>query len=157
MMPGHSFSASKGAAPDFKGLGCGLALFAGVAVAFSQCSSDAPKPSDPAMSAKPPVDRAATEAQFKKCEAAIVEGKKIGLIRQTPSPQRVNVEDRAWALLPADAKKGLALTVGCIANGGLPFSHFDMMDLDSYKSAVVYGYRSGKRLAHAGPWGVTLE
>jgi hypothetical protein len=78
----------------------------------------------------------------------IEQATKEGLVRERPSPERVNVEDRLWAAFPATAKRGLAMAVRCSATRGAP------QQLDY---GVVYGYRSGKRLAMSTSAGVELD
>lgn len=113
-----------------QGWGC-LALI-GAVVAVLIFQDDSPAPDKPKVAA---VDPAPCDKLIEQAEAA-------GLVRDRPAANRVDVEDQLWAEMPAQSKRGLALAVRCSFTRGQPRD-----DLDSY--AVVYGYRSGKRLAQA--------
>lgn len=82
------------------------------------------------------------------CGKIISQGKKAGLIRSQPDSNRINVDDRLWADFPADAKRGILLSLGCSAFG---------RPMQSSDYVVAYGYRSGKRLAMATSVGVNFE
>ena len=85
------------------------------------------------------------------CDRLISDMEQAGLVKGRPSPNRVDVEDLSWAALPADSKRALALAVRC------SFLRGDIGRDDFNDFAVVYGYRSGKRLAMASHAGVTIE
>lgn len=87
-------------------------------------------------------------ADPKPCDDLIEQAAKEGLVRERPSAERINVEDRLWEEFPAGSKRGLAMAVRCSATRGAP------QQLDY---GVVYGYRSGKRLAMATSVGVEFE
>ena len=93
-------------------------------------------------------EQVATVTDPKPCDDLIKQGEQLGLVKERPSPNRINVEDALWAEFPAGSKRGLAMAVRCSAYGGAP-AEFDY--------GVVYGYRSGKRLAMATGVGVTFE
>lgn len=95
--------------------------------------------------AQPPFSLATFDP--KPCDELIRRSEREGLIRERPEPNRINVDDLAWAEFPAGAKKGLALAVRCSATRGAP---------QQTDYAVVYGYRSGKVLAMATSVGVTF-
>jgi hypothetical protein len=84
----------------------------------------------------------------KPCNDLIDQATKKGLVRERPAPNRIDVEDRLWSEFPADSKRGLAMAVRCSAANGTP----GQLDY-----GVVYGYRSGKRLAMATSVGVNFE
>ena len=84
----------------------------------------------------------------KQCDALLDQAQRDGLIKKRPSTERIDVEDRVWAELPADSKRGIALAVRCSA------AHGTAGELDY---GVVYGWRSGKRLAMATSVGVRFE
>ncbi|MFL6729533.1 MAG: hypothetical protein ACJ8E3_09325 [Sphingomicrobium sp.] len=92
-----------------------------------------------------PTSDQATTTDPKPCDDLIEQAENDGLVKQRPSPDRVNVEDRLWAQFPATSKEGLAMAVRCSATRGAP---------DELDYGVVYGYRSGKRLAMATSVGV---
>ena len=125
---------------EFPKIGCGGAFIIFVLIALAYNSLN-PKAHDPA--------NIEATAQFQQpvaaCENLIAQAKQEGLVTARPSPERINVEDRLWANFPASSKKGLALAVRCAAYGGAP-GEFDY--------CVVYGHRSGKRLAMATSVGV---
>jgi len=93
-------------------------------------------------------EQAATVADPKPCNDLIEQAQREGLVKERPASNRINVDDRRWADFPASSKRGLALAVRCSAYGGAP------AELDY---GVVYGYRSGKRLAMATSVGVSFE
>ncbi len=68
------------------------------------------------------------------------------------APNRIEIDDRLWDEMMADAKRGLATTFACVAFDGKRPEEMETMDF-----AVVYGSRSGRRLAMAGSVGVNLE
>ena len=72
-----------------------------------------------------------------------------GMIRERPSSNRINVEDRLWESFPASSKDGLIRALACEAFGRGPLADADYV--------VVYGYRSGKRLAMQTPVGINHE
>lgn len=75
------------------------------------------------------------------CAQAIDQATKDGIVRQRPAPNRVNVEEAAWQLMPADQKRALLSLVACDAFGKRE------ADLDAAEYAVAYGFRNGRRLA----------
>jgi hypothetical protein len=114
-------------------------LFVGLTIAYCASQPDSRSPSQQAIQAV---------ADPKACDDLIDQGEKAGLIKERPSAERINVEDRLWAQFPASSKRGLAMAVRCSAKSGAPG------ELDY---GVVYGYRSGKRLAMATSVGVNFE
>lgn len=99
-------------------------------------------------SSLPGTEQVATVTDPKPCNDLIEQAQREGLVRERPAPNRINVDDRRWADFPASSKRGLAMAVRCSAYGGAP------AELDY---GVVYGYRSGKRLAMATSVGVDFE
>lgn len=85
------------------------------------------------------------------CEKALGGLEQAGLIKDRPDANRVDVEEDLWAVLPAKQKRLAAAAVRCSFLKG----DIGRTDFNSY--AVVYGYRSGKRLAMATGSGVTIE
>lgn len=77
------------------------------------------------------------------CAVAISAAQDAGLVRDRPKKNRIDVEEAAWSALPAGEKRSLASAVQCFA-------------APDHDYGVVYGYRSGERLAMAGSFGVTL-
>ena len=80
------------------------------------------------------------------CEAAIQSGIRIGLIRQRAAT-RMDVDEIAWATLPAKDKEALTWSLLCSAR----------QSARSISAAAVYGYHSGKELAFATPYAPSLE
>lgn len=78
----------------------------------------------------------------KVCDDALAELTGAGLIRERPAPNRANVDETLWAALPATQKHQVAGALRCSLTRGMPGDAFS-------DYAVVYGYRSGKRLAMA--------
>lgn len=132
---GHKFSAWAQADEGLRKLGClgAFAIFVVVGLIWN-AFDPASKPTEQTQVVDP-----------KPCNDLIEQAEKQGLVRERPSPDRINVEDRLWRQFPASAKRGLAMAVRCSASGGVP------RQLDY---GVVYGYRSGKRLAMATSVGV---
>lgn len=93
---------------------------------------------------------AATEARGKACDDAIDNLRTTGLVKDRPSPNRVDVEELNWAALAAKDKRLVAAGVRCSFLKGRESDR-----TEDY--GVVYGYRSGKRLAMATSTGVELE
>ena len=120
--------------------GCAvLLLIAGViALVLSSADSD----SDPAAVAAAAKEVAAKTIDPRICDDAIAGLEATGLIKERPAPNRVNVEDALWAAMPATEKRLVAQAVRCSLTRGKPSVGFD-------DYSVVYGYRSGQRLAQA--------
>lgn len=85
------------------------------------------------------------------CDAGLSALVETGLIKDRPASNRVDVEEVNWAAMPAKQKRTVAAAVRCSFLRG----DIGRTDFDSF--AVVYGYRSGKRLAMASHNGVSLE
>jgi phage FluMu protein Com len=85
----------------------------------------------------------------KPCDDLLAKAERSGLIKERPSPERINVEDGRWADFPASSKRGLMLALRCSLLRGQPGSEMDYV--------VAYGYRSGRRVAMATSVGVTFE
>jgi hypothetical protein len=84
-----------------------------------------------------------------QCSKLLDDAASAGLLRFRPSWNRIEVDESGWAELPADGKRGLAMAIPC--------AHLGRAALMSDPTPVVYGYRSGKRLALVSPGGVSLE
>jgi hypothetical protein len=128
---------------EFPKIGCGGAfiIFVLIALAYNSVS---PKAADPAISEA----KSSIQQPVAACENLIAQAQQEGLVTARPSPERINVEDRLWVDFPASSKKGLAMAVRCAAHSGAP-GEFDY--------GVVYGHRSGKRLAMATSVGVKFD
>lgn len=141
---GYEFTpAENAAAARSETIGTAFKLLAGVgafALLLAFCTDSSTTPSQP-ESRNAAVDPT-------PCDHLIDQARKAGLVKRRPSPNRIDVEDALWAQFPAGSKRGLALAVLCSAYPG------GAATLDY---AVVYGYRSGKRLAMAGSTGVNFE
>jgi hypothetical protein len=125
-----------------KGIGCwaigGLLLAA--AIAYNAVVPPAPTAISNSVAAMDPAE----------CHRQLADGTRHGLIRRRRSANRIDVEDGAWAALPADAKRGIMLWLLCDFAQGR-----NAQGLQDY--VVAYGYRSGHRVAMASDAGVTLE
>lgn len=123
-----------------RGLGCGqiAVLGFGALVLFSIFGGSEPD--------QPPANF--TADQLKACRSVIAAAEKAGVIRERPRGDRVNVEDRRWANLPATEKRAIAYAVGC-----------DVYErpLKDMEASMVYGYRSGRHLGGATAYGIVLK
>lgn len=104
--------------------------------------------SQSSQQSQPAVDPAKAAALAATCENVVTEAKKARVVLGRPDARRIDVDEMSWAMLPADAKRGLLKAVRCVALGGDP---------TRYGTASAYGYRSGKRLAQATSVGVTFD
>jgi hypothetical protein len=95
------------------------------------------------------------EKMIALCRRIIDEATKMGVVRDKPSPNRINVEDARWAMLPADDKRSLLAAVGCAAFKLRQADWENVSNADGY--TVAYGYRSGKRVAMATATGYNFE
>jgi hypothetical protein len=118
-----------------------LPAIAGVLLLLWFCSS--------VFKEQPPATITAQAADPKPCDDLLDQAERSGLIRERPSTERINVEDRMWHSFPASSKKGLMLALRCSKLRGQPGQDTDYV--------VAYGYRSGKRLAMATGVGVNFE
>lgn len=126
-----------------------LAILAGAGV-WLLSGDDAPSAADTPLPAPAVVVRPAHDPQ--QCQRVVSMAVKHGIVRAMPDTNRIDVDDGLWMLLPAKDKKILAIAVACQTFGG---RSLEQLDADQY--AVVYGYRSGRRLALASSAGVGLE
>jgi hypothetical protein len=90
----------------------------------------------------------ASSGDRKACEALVKKAGEERLVRRRPSPNRIDVDERMWAELPPQSKSILVLAVRCAAQRGSP---------GEFPYGVVYGFRSGRRLALANSAGVILD
>jgi hypothetical protein len=118
----------------------GTAVMIAAVVFWNQ--SVAPRPVAPA-----PVKQA-PRADPAPCNALLRDGEKVGLVRDRPAANRVDVDELVWASLPAKAKEGIVGAVWCSSLGGLP--------APDNSFGVVYGYHTGKELAVMSEGGVSL-
>jgi hypothetical protein len=135
-------------------LGKFLAYFFGGAILIgagaAMFGSDAPQPAP--VSASVPAAKPLDDKTIALCRRIIDTAKREGIVRDNPAPNRVNVEDLTWAMMPADDKRALLGAVGCLAFGK---RQNDWGTLSEY--TVAYGHRSGKRLAMASSDGYEFE
>jgi predicted RNA-binding Zn-ribbon protein involved in translation (DUF1610 family) len=118
--------------------------------AATQCSDNGPGPSNVQQAALSPAEQKAASEKGAACEKALSGLEKTGLIKDRPEPNRIDVDEVNWALMPARDKRLVAAGVRCSFLNGRESDAFD-------DYAVVYGYRTGKRLAMATANGVELE
>ena len=111
--------------------GCAVAVL-GLVLALAFCTG-----SDEAGE---PASNEARVVDLKACEAVLTAARSLELIKDQPAKTRVDVEDALWSRLSAKEKLSIAAAVDCIAYGQRKPSLSDA-------PAVVYGFRSGKRLA----------
>jgi hypothetical protein len=90
-----------------------------------------------------------TADQVADCRRSLDRATRAGLIRTRPANNRANVEDLAWAILPADEKHGILAALACDAYEGRPLETMDYV--------VAYGYRSGRRVAMLTSVGATFN
>jgi hypothetical protein len=87
--------------------------------------------------APPPAPDLAPEL-VAKCAAAIEQAARIGLVRERPAPNRINVDEVLWAQLPASTKDQTMQFVACARwRKAMP---------PPGEYVVAYGWRSGRRL-----------
>lgn len=87
-------------------------------------------------------------SQVAQCDDLLKGAERSKLIRSRPSPDRINVDDAAWATFPAESKRGVLLALAC--------QHY-RRPMQATEYVVAYGYRSGKRVAMASSVGVSFE
>jgi hypothetical protein len=128
---------------------CFVLVLAGVVglVVLGQCGRDGDGPTE----SKPPVELLSAEA-VKECNDALALSVKRGLIKRRPDTNRVDVDDIAWERSDANDKKALIGMLGCAAFGR-KLRDFETLD----QFVVVYGSRSGKRLAMGSELGINFE
>lgn len=134
--------------PKRKGVGCGVGVAIGFLGLFVRCSQ---------ISSQVDQERAAKHAEVPvndpaACEKIIDLATKLKLVRERPKLDRVNVDEIRWAILPASEKDALLMALSCAAHGGRSLEQLESLD-----GAVVYGFRSGKRLALIGSFGRKFE
>lgn len=112
-----------------------------------QCGRGEDKPAE----SKAPAHMLTAKA-IKECNDTIALSIKKGLIKRRPDNNRVDVDDVAWELSDANDKKALIGILGCAAFGR---KLRDFESLEQY--VVVYGARSGKRLAMGSEFGVSFD
>lgn len=138
--------------PSAKNIGCAIAaLIVGLAVIVPMVDGDGgPSGGTSDAVALSPEEIAAAEIRGKACDQSLEGLRGTGLVRDRPAANRIDVEEYNWASLPAKDKRLVAAAVRCAMLKGR-----ESEKLDDY--AVVYGYRSGKRLAMATANGVSLD
>jgi hypothetical protein len=149
--PGFTKSAAPAPAAR-KTLGCGSAL---LIIIFALIMFSALLPSDKSARPVAPVISQLDAKTIQGCETALKTGERSGLIRKRPKATRLDVEDVAWRLSSADDKRALLALLSCSAFG---LRADDLSkDLGSDQFVVVYGYRSGRRLAMLTGYGANFE
>lgn len=129
--------------------GCGGAIILSVIVvlAIAMCSPN--RDEAPQIAASTSEERIARRAE---CQEKLDRSMEISSTLRIRGADRIEIDDRLWAEMSADAKRGLAMTWLCVAFDGKRPDELEAMDY-----VVVYGDRSGQRLAMAGSTGVTIE
>lgn len=132
--------------------GCSVApltaiLLIGATFAVARCATSAPSP----VSDRPTPPSLSLETR-KGCSAAIAKAQSEGLVRERPNAVRANVDELRWAAIPATEKTALLSLLAC---DGLGKQAAEMTMSDAVP--VVYGYRTGKRLALLSPVGPSFE
>ncbi len=110
---------------------------------------------DSAQVAQPAAIAAIPEAPIndpKKCEKIIRVVERRGIVRSRPDIDRVDVDELRWLMLPAQEKSVVLQMLYCAAHRGRSIAQGERLD-----RAVVYGWRSGKRLAMIGRAGITYD
>jgi hypothetical protein len=136
--------------------GCGALIVIVVLIyAAGKCAGSGSQDAASSTGTAPPAvmsaeDEKAADARGKACEKALGDLAANGLIRDRPEANRADVEEATWDMLPAKEKRMVAAGVRCAFLRGRESDKFD-------DYAVVYGYRSGKRLAMATANGVSVE
>lgn len=125
-----------------------LALVLAVISPGESAPGDAPAAT--AEDARKAAAQAAENAGLCRKLAALV--KDAPVIKARKGDNRIDVEDRLWAMAPADVKEMLARSVAC-SKWGMPVPPEE--GTDGY--VVVYGYRSGKRLMMLTAYGPQFE
>jgi hypothetical protein len=115
------------------------------AIGYFGSSPRAPKTSAVTSAAAPANDPA-------KCEKIIDLATRRGLVRGRPSLDRIDVDDWRWTSLPASEKAVLLQSLFCASHGGRTIEQAEALD-----SAVAYGWRSGKRVAMIGSFGINYQ
>lgn len=87
----------------------------------------------------------------KPCAAQLRKEQRSGLIRAWPRGDEIQVDEWRWVEMPADAKRATMMALRCHALGG----RADDSEIGMFVRA--YGWRSGRELASASRYGVTLE
>lgn len=102
-------------------------------MAMTQCSQA--EPGDQVEAAPPQL---LDEAVVAQCRDLLETGRRAGVIREEPSPQRINVDDRLWSAMPASEKDVLLQAVSCVRwRSSMP---------PAGEQVAAYGWRSGKRV-----------
>lgn len=135
-----------------RGLGCGTgAVLCVLALLIAaQCSSrDGGALPGTAVAVQTPEEQA---ARLTDCRRDLDRAMAISPSIRITAANRIEIDDRLWDEMMADAKRGLAATFACVAYDGKRLEELPTMEY-----AVVYGARSGRRLALATNVGVSLE
>lgn len=117
------------------------------AVMVAQCVFGAPD-EPPAPPAPVQLVDAHTRAG---CSNAITGAMKDGVVKERPSPNRVNVDEVIWVQMAASDKTALLALLACDAFGKRAG------DLEFSEHVVAYGARSGKRMAMLTSAGTSFE
>lgn len=133
-------------------VGCGgvLAICVGLVVLVAWCSGD-PKDqlTEATTTAAAPTPEILPETTVAKCREMLATGKRTGIIRARPEPNRIDVEDGLWAQLDSATKDRTLQAVACaVWKTAMP---------GPADYVVAYGYRSGKRLQMLTSVGMSRE
>jgi hypothetical protein len=123
-------------------------LLVGAGVIVTALLSDRRGSAPDASNYGPPSQPSLSQAERDLCTRFIARAVEGGLVMRRPKPDKLEVEDEVWAAAPAEVKRMLAQAVACeIWGQSMP------PDLES---VVIYGYRSGKRVALLSAAGLDL-
>lgn len=91
-----------------------------------------------------------TPTERADCAESLRKAETLGLIKDRPTPSRIDVEETLWAGLPAKTKQGILGSVSCEVLGR-------WMPLTPGTPLVAYGYHTGNRLAMLSSVGMRFE
>ncbi|HEU0045077.1 hypothetical protein [Sphingomonas sp.] len=106
-----------------------------------------PRPSVTPTGNPPRAEPTFSSAARRACLEGLTQLANSGLIRDV-APDRIDVEDAAWAATPARDKELILRSMACASRG---------RPLRAGERSEAYGFRSGKLLAHDGVFGVVFD
>lgn len=90
------------------------------------------------------------DSAVKMCRGMLALAVDKGVIKARPQPNRINVDDRLWAMTDADTKDKVMQAVACdLWQTSMPPGKLDYV--------VAYGHRSGKRIQMLSSTGMSRE
>lgn len=125
----------------------GLALLIGAAWWLGGSESTTPSQNQPMAVAPANLELAA------KCADALKDAKTTGVVSSIQGNGVVEVDEIAWKLTKVDNKRAFISVVACADYGGRKLTELDPMN----QIVMIYGDRSGKLLASAGPYGFDFK